>query len=289
MKHYGLVRKTVRDVRVAAISVALVMFLIALLDILIYPQYQETLKDADFGPAFESFFGEAGSFASPAGFLSAEFFSWMPLLLITVAIIGGTGATAGEEGAGTLDLLLAQPVSRRRVLLEKAAGLALALTFAALWALPGFVIAVAFVDFDLSFGRFFAATINMLPLTFLFLALAFWAGAALPSRSAAAVVCIGAVVVTYFLNTIGAAVDVLEIPRKFSPFYWADGSHVLVGGFDWLRTLGLLLVTAVFTALALWSFDRRDIAGGGAEWSWRHLLHRPTPPAFPPHELEPEA
>jgi hypothetical protein len=155
--------------------------------------------------------------------------------------------------------------------------------------LPGFLIARVFVDFDLAFGRFFAATINMLPLTFIFLALALWSGAALPSRSAAAVVCIGVVVVAYFLNTIGAAVDVLEVPRKFSPFYWADGSHVLVHGFDWPRTLGLLLVTAALLALALWSFERRDIAGGGAEWSWRHLLRRPTPSALPPHELEPEA
>lgn len=286
MNRYGLIRKTLRDVRVSAVSVGVVVFLIALLDILIYPQYRETFEEAEFGPAFESFFGEAGGFGTPEGFLSAEFFSWIPLLLITVAIIGGTGATAGEEGAGTLDLLLAQPVSRRRVLLEKSVGLALALTIATFCSLPGFLLAMAFVDFDLGVPRLFAATVNMLPVTFLYLALALWAGAALPSRTAAAVLCIGAVVVAYFLNTIGAAVDMLEIPRKLSPFYWADASHVLVRGFDWPRALGLLLLAAAFLILAVWSFERREIAAGGAEWSWRVLFRRPAPP---PPRLEPEA
>ena len=207
MNRYGLLRKTLRDVRVSVVSIALVLILMALIDILIYPQYRDSLENADFGPAFDSFIGEAGSLASPEGFLSAEFFSWIPLLLITVAIIGGTGAIAGEEGAGTLDILLAQPVSRRRVLLEKAGGLAFALTLATLCSLPGFLVGKAFIDFDLSMGRIFAATINMLPVTFLFLALALWAGAALPSRTAAAVLCIGVVVIAFFLNSLGAAVE----------------------------------------------------------------------------------
>jgi len=46
--------------------------------------------------------GEAGSITFPEGFLTAEFFSTMPFVLITMAIIAGTGALAGEEAGGTL-------------------------------------------------------------------------------------------------------------------------------------------------------------------------------------------
>jgi len=124
------------------------------------------------------------------------------LLLITVAIIGGTGAFAGEEGAGTLDLLLAQPVSRRRLVLEKSAALSLAIAIAAIASFPGYVLGCLFVDFDLSFLRIFEAVLNMLPVTLLFLAVALWGSAALPGRGAAAMILIGVVVVAYFLNAI---------------------------------------------------------------------------------------
>jgi len=266
-------RKAFRDVRMATIAVAAVGLAIAFVDILIYPSYKESLENANFGAILEGFLGEAGSFASPEGFLTAEFFSWIPVLLITVAIIGGTAATAGEEGAGTLDLLLSQPVNRRRFVLEKAAGLALSLVVAALACYPGFVLGKAFIpEMTLGYWRILEAVVNMLPVTLLFLALSMWAGATLPGRGSASMLVTGVVVVAYFLNALGAAVDFLETPRKLSPFYWSDGSHVLIHGFDWWRALGLLLVAALFLALAVVNFEHRDISSGRREWSLRGLL-----------------
>ena len=108
--------------------------------------------------------------------------------------------------------------------------------------------------------------------TLLFLALSMWAGATLPGRGSASMLVTGVVVVAYFLNALGAAVDFLETPRKLSPFYWSDGSHVLIHGFDWWRALGLLLVAALFLALAVVNFEHRDISSGRREWSLRGLL-----------------
>ena len=72
-----------------------------------------------------AFFGiEKGGLGTAAGYLQAELFGLMlPLMLIAYAIAAGSAATAGEREAGTLEFLLAQPVSRRRVLLEKLLGL----------------------------------------------------------------------------------------------------------------------------------------------------------------------
>jgi ABC-2 type transport system permease protein len=158
----------------------------------------------------------------------------VPLLLITIAIIGGTGATASEESAGTLDLLLAQLVTRGPLLLEEAAGLALAILIAALFSLPGFLLGTAFTDVGSSTGRLRAAVLDMLPIAFIFLALSLSAGAALRSRGLAAALATGGVVVSYFVYTVGAAVDALEDVRRLTPFYcyWADGSRVLAHGFD---------------------------------------------------------
>jgi len=271
---WPLAAKTARDWRGGAIGIALTGAAIGFFDVLVYPQYAESLKDFENVGWVQGFVGEAGSFSSPAGFLATEFFSWIPLLLITLAIIAATGTLAGDEGEGTLELVLAQPVSRRRVLWEKAAGLVALLTLSALVAYPAILAGRLFVDFDLGAGPIFEAMLNMLPITLLFLALAFWAAAALPTRAMAASVTIGVLVFAYFINMVGASVDALAEVRKVSPFYWADGGRVLVRGFDPVRAGGLLALAALLFGLATWSFERRDISGGAREWSWRLLLGR---------------
>jgi ABC-2 type transport system permease protein len=279
MTRLMLLRKTLRDVRGATIAIGGVIFLMALFVVLIYPEYSKSFGEMEIPEFFKGFLGESDDLASPTGFLSAEFFSWIPLLLITLAIIGGTGTLAGEEAAGTLDLLLAQPVSRTRLVAEKAAGLTLAVALAALAAVPGFLLGALFVDIGLGRDRLVLASANMIPLGLLFLMLSLWGSVVLPNRAAAVTLAGGIVVVTYFVYTLGAAVPLLETARTLTPFSWADGSRVLEKGLDWPRLLGLLLIAAGFFAHALWSFQRRDIATTAQEWSLASLLHRPATPA----------
>jgi len=49
---------------------------------------------------------------TPAGFLHTELFSYMPLVIGFFSILAGSGLVAGDEENGTLDLVLAHPVSR---------------------------------------------------------------------------------------------------------------------------------------------------------------------------------
>ncbi|HUZ01496.1 MAG TPA: ABC transporter permease subunit [Thermomicrobiaceae bacterium] len=271
MTGLSLLRKTLRDNRGATIGVSVANALIALFVTLAYPSFQSALADYQFPDFLRGFLGEAGaaSYGTFEGFLTVELFSWLPMLLIVLAIIGGTATLAGEESAGTLDLVLAQPVKRGRVVLEKAAGLAIALTVAALASLLGFVTALLFIDFSIPFQHVAVAVLNTLPLALLFLGLSLWAAAILPSRAAAAMLVIGVTVTTYFFNLIGGAVESVSFLRKLSPFYWADASHVLLQGFDWARAGGFLVLAGVCLLLALWSFERRDIAVGARMWRAR--------------------
>lgn len=274
MRYFGLFRKTLRDVRAMALGGGATVFVMGFIHVLIYPTYEKSLKDFEIPGAMKGFLGEAESIATPEGFASGEVFSWLPLVLITFAIIAGTGATAAEEGAGTLDLLLAQPVSRIHLLIQKATAIAVALGVSWWLGLPGLLLGKLFVDFDLSSWAFVQAQIMSFSMVLLYLSLALWMGAILPNRGAASMVCIAAVVIPYFLHMIGSAVSDLADLRKLTPFYWADASHVLVSGFDWPRFAGMVGLTAVFFGLALWSFERRDIATGAREWSLRAGLSR---------------
>src|SRR6185436_1061857 len=86
---------------------------------------------------------------TPGGFLSLAFFSYMPLVLGVFAVLGGTGLIVADEESGTLDLVLAHPISRSalfagRVLAFAAAPLAI---LALSWL--GFVVAMARSTLDL--------------------------------------------------------------------------------------------------------------------------------------------
>lgn len=273
MSRFPILRKTMRDYRVPIAAMAVVAALIGLMDIAIYPSYRDSLGDFELG-VFESMVGAAGSITSPEGFLTAEFFSWVPLLFITVAVIAATGTTAGEEAAGTLDLLLAQPISRRRVLTEKAAGIAVAITAGTVASMLGFLAAKLFAEFAVGPVRLFEATVYMVPVILLYAALALWAGVTFSSRGLASMVVIGAVIAAYFLQLLGGTVPAMQEIRRLSPFYWSDVSVVLVYGFNWARALGMLAAAGLFFILALWSFERRDIATGRREWSMKALLRR---------------
>ena len=264
MNALALVWKTLRDLRGATLAIGATTLLMAVFVTAIFPSYSEQLADIEYPGLFDAFVGEA-PLSSPEGFASAEFFSWIPLLVVTLAIIGGTGAIAGEESAGTLDALLALPVRRRHVLLAKALGIALALVLVTVVAYPGFALTALLVDFPIDWANLWFATLGVLPVAFLYLAIALWGSAALPGRGAAVIVTVGAVVVAYVLNTMGAAVSDLEPLRKASPFYWADGSRVLVHGFQPLRTFALLGVAALVLAAAVYAVERREI-GTRAPW-----------------------
>ncbi len=80
--------------------------------------------------ALRTMFG-ISDYTSGAGYLRAEVFSLMaPLLIVVFAILWGGDVIAGEEERRTIDLLLANPVSRRRILLEKWAAVMLGITIA---------------------------------------------------------------------------------------------------------------------------------------------------------------
>ena len=67
-------------------------------------------------------------FTTGAGYLQAEVFSFLaPLLFVMVGVMYGSDATSGEEDRHTIDLLLANPVARWRVVVEKGAALAVGL------------------------------------------------------------------------------------------------------------------------------------------------------------------
>ena len=260
----GILLKTVRDLRWQVFWYSLGLSLLGAFVVYIYPSYREQLAEFELPEAMQALIGDV-DFTSPSGFLAAEFYSWAPIMLVVFAIMAGTSALAGEEENGTLDLLLAQPLSRRRLAVSKLAGLTFSSIIIAAGTYIGWLISVPFVDMDVSLARLALANLQMVPLLLAVGFLAVWCSAVFPDRKLATGVVTAIAVVSYVVNYLSALVDVLKPLAWASLFNYAEGGDTLTGSYDEWKPLVLLGLAGLFALLALASFERRDLGvrGGG--------------------------
>lgn len=197
---------------------------------------------------------------SGAGYLESTVYGLLaPILLVVFAVAAGARLLAGEEEAGNLELEVAAPASRRAVLAQRFA--ALALSTAALCAALGaatLVLTPTF-DMDVAAGNVLAATLGLWLFVLAMGAIAFSVGAATGRRALALGVGAGVAVVSYIANALGPMVDWAAWLQDVSPFGWYLAGDPLEAGFDPLGFGALVLLTVVAVAVGLLRFDRRDL------------------------------
>lgn len=194
-----------------------------------------------------------------AGFLNAELFSMiLPILFLIFGISRGARLLAGDEEAGTLEVVLTTPVPRLRLVLEQAA--ALVLTVVGLGAVL-FVVTAALAplaDMDIPVSEVAGACTAMVVLGVLNGLLALAIGAVTGRRGLALGVAATVAVATYLLYVVSQLVDAVKPWEVASPFF-----HVLeegpIGG-GWPLAYGVLaLIGLGLLAAALPRFHHRDI------------------------------
>ena len=208
-----------------------------------------------------AFGGDIADIATPEGFLNAELFFMMTPILFLVFTIGfGAGAIAGEEEQGTLDMLLANPLSRRRVVLEKFGALSIGIMLLAIVYWVGLAVGLAAVDSDINLLNVAAACFSAALLGIAFGTLSLAIGCATGKRNLAMAGTGGLAVVTYFLNALAPVIDFLEPFRGLSPFYYYIGGDPLYNGLNLGHATVLTGLTVVLLFVALITFERRDLA-----------------------------
>ena len=147
--------KTLRDSRRSILFYSIGAAALGLYVTLFYPTIRDATGFTDFledlPEVFQSLIGDAETYTTAEGFLNAEVFSFMgPLIVSVFAIVAGTAAIAGEEESHTLDQLLANPISRANVLLQKVGALLTGLLALVLALGIGLVAGSKIAGFDLS-------------------------------------------------------------------------------------------------------------------------------------------
>lgn len=209
-------------------------------------------------------FGASAGIASPEGYLNSQMYANLfPILVLVLGVGASSWAIAGAEGEGTLEMLLANPVSRRRVALERLLGV---VTLTGLLVLVATAVAAVLAPaFDLSSlpaGSLWAAGLGVWMLALVFSAVSFGLGAATGSKSVAIGGGAGAAAGTYVLYGITAFVSSLDFLHWLSPWFWFLDAAPLGGvtGAFWLQAVLLPLAVAAVCALAgIARLGRRDL------------------------------
>ena len=219
-------------------------------------EYFESLPEAA-----QALSGGVGvDFSSPDGWLNGQLFANVcPLIFIIFGILLGSSALGREEDRGTAELLLTLPVSRRRVVAEKA------LASLALMAALGVVLVVSLVvltklfDMEVGFDGILAASVQTVLLGSTYGALALLVSAAFGPHAHGGALSGAVAFGGVLLYGLAQAVDSLQGWDKLSPFYWFQDSNPIGTGFDLGHLLVLAAAAAVLTAGAVFLFDRRDV------------------------------
>ncbi len=238
----------------------------------LYPTFRDSMSELELPAWYGEFLGTA-DWTTPRNFIQIELFSWIPLLLIVYTVVAATGVIAGDEQRGTLELVLAQPVSRTRVFLERAAAVALGTVVICACTSLGLLAVWPFVDLPgLPLSDLLAAPFGMLPLALLFAALALCLAALLPTRGAAAGVTTAIAVTGYIALAVADLADGFDALRYVTPFYYADQKALLTEGVVWWHQGVIAGSTLALLALGWRAFERREIGIGRSPW--RELLRR---------------
>jgi ABC-2 type transport system permease protein len=210
-----------------------------------------------------SFLGSSdiGQLLTPSGFVNSRVNASVGAVVLTVfAISLGTGAIAGEEDRRTMDLLLSTPTPRWRIVVERFASMVTLVAAVATTVLAVMIIANPLVDLEFSLGNMLASNFELALLALVFGSLALAVGALSGKRGVTLGVASGATVATFFVNGLASLVSWLELPQKLTPFYWLQRSDPLAKGLSLEDTLIMVAVIAVFLAISVWGFERRDVA-----------------------------
>ena len=206
------------------------------------------------------------------GYIASVVLAYIPVLVGIYCIITSTSTLVGEEDNGTLELIMAMPLSRWQILTAKAVALCVVVLLLLIIAAIGNAVLLEVIQFNTPinvtpFG-FFVALLSSLPLAVGLIMIGLFLGAILPNRRIAAVVMTVYFIASYFGENIAGMVKSLEPIKYYSLFnYYNTTETIFTDGAQLSDILILLGIAAMFFILALIFFNRRNITVGA--WPWQ--------------------
>jgi ABC-2 type transport system permease protein len=250
-----------------AFVVALILGVLSVLFVSLFPSIASSGVDFEaymesLPPALQAAFGASGglAFTTIEGFLAVELyqFFWVLMLGIYVAYQAG-GLIAGDVERGRMDVLLAAPVFRRRVVVEKFLSLVSGVVVVNL--VVGLLVYGAVIAIGESISVADLAMVHLLSIPYLLAcgAIGLLLSVLTDDSDVAKRGGLGAIFGLFLLETISQSAD-LGWLGAISPTRYYDPTAVLVSGeYDLAGAAVLLAGTAALVAASAGWFRRKDI------------------------------
>ncbi len=207
----------------------------------------------------EAIVGDLMTAGTPEGWLSVELFAiFVPLGLSILGIIYGASLIGREEDSGTLELILASPTTRNRVVIEKFLALAKLLAIPPLMLFVAIYVGSLIFPFKPDMLHVLAACASGWMLGLAFGSITFAVQAVTGKRGIASGVGAGLFTAAWLLSIISRILDDWNDYEVYSLFYYYNNPGILVDGMDWARLAVLAVIAIVGFAIATIGFNKRD-------------------------------
>lgn len=209
------------------------------------------------------FGGDAASldFTTPDAFISVEFFVWTVLILGAVVIVQAFNALTNAERDGTMDVLMAFPISRRAVLAGRflntlvTQAIVLTVIFLMLWLSTGI-----WPEFDLTVGELLAMSYGPLVILVPTAAFCYALATVVPSSKRWA----GTLAYTlffgmYFVHGLAGTSDAIKGIQPFMLFDYYNALEMSREGLDIFKVVLMALLSVALLAVAWWRVDEKEL------------------------------
>jgi ABC-type transport system involved in multi-copper enzyme maturation permease subunit len=204
-----------------------------------------------------------GSVFTLDGSIALSFVHPISIALVAVFAIGHPiAALAGERQRGTLEVLLARPISRRRVYVTALAATFLFVAVVMAANLGGVVAGATLFDVadELRMDRLLVVWANAVLLFTTLGALALAASASFHRVVPALGIVLAFTIASYAVELLGALWPDIAGWRPWSFFHYFQPAEIMAGDASPGDAVVLAGITAAAVAFGLWIFPRRDLA-----------------------------
>jgi ABC-2 type transport system permease protein len=239
----------------AAVGLVAVMAAVGAL----FPSVGHTIGRLDVPSSVANLLGGADYGTITGWFRSEIAVIYGPLVIAALAVTAASASTAGEEEDRILALVLAHPIRRSRLVVAKAAAIALLVLVVAFATWIGLIVGVAAGGGGISLGHITAVALQLAFFGLATGALALALGAGTGRRSLATGVAAAVAILGWLVNSFAPLVSGIAWLRYATFFYYYAGHDPLTRGVDVVGIVVLGLVSLLLGALAILGFERRDL------------------------------
>jgi len=244
-------------------GLAFFMFMI-LQDATIAEQYAALLEQ--FPPTFLSALGleDAQMLATAEGFLAFAAFFYGVVILAVFAVMAGLNIIANDEDTGEMNVVLALPIPRWRIIVEKFLAYGVIIVGIAFVLYLGMLAGSLISPVEVDMGKMLVGSINLIPAGISLMGITVFVTSLFSTKIISTGIAAAFVMGSYVLNVAAEVVQAGTLGDqlgRLSSWRYFNTQQAVFDGIDPTNTALLLGIALLAVLAAMFFFERRDIAG----------------------------